>query len=148
MKVRISQIVPASLFALVLCPAALQAQHADIVPRVEDGRIVTGGHDHGSGEEFPNLRVFGYDFGEDPADPYFASDPGLEAEPGSGLPGGSQLRFDIPGAGAAGLPATLSYWDGTGDVTFAAPAGGETLRLNLGSQNATAGSGTGAVPAS
>jgi hypothetical protein len=135
-----------SLIVLALSPAASRAQHADVVPRVENGRIVTGGHDDATGEEFPHLRVFGYDFGEDPLDPYFASDPGFNADPGSGLPGGSQHRFNIPSATAARLPANLSYWDGTGDVAFAAPASGETLRINLGSQDVTAGAGMGALP--
>lgn len=144
MKHALPSLVTAFLIACASSSLPAQAQHADVVPRVENGRIVTGGHEDATGEEFPSLRVFGYDFGEDPLDPYFAADPGFNAPAGS-LPGNSQLRFDIPSSAAAGLPVNLSYWDGTGGVTFTAPASGETLRINLGAQNATLGSGTGAV---
>ena len=113
--------------------ATARAQHSDVDVSVAGGRIVTG------------ERVFGYDFGEVAGDPYFAGDPGFNAEPGSGLPGGSRLLFDIPAASEFGLPSALSYWSGSGPVSFSTPPSGETLRFNFGSASATAGSSAAAV---
>lgn len=128
---------------LLAAAAAANAQHADVSPRVSGGRIVTDGYEDATSTLLPNLRVFAYDFQEDSADPYFAGDPGFNAFSGSGLPAGSQLGFNVPGGSAFGLPATLAYWSGTGDVSFAAAPGGETLTLNFGSQNVTVGNSTG-----
>ena len=83
----------------------------------------------------PYMRVFGYDFGEDPGDPFFTQDPGFNAASGSGLPAGSQLLFNIVGAAGLGLPANLSFWDGTGAVSFSQTPADETLTLAFGSQN-------------
>ena len=105
--------IVAALAALAL-PAAASAQHADISPRVQAGRIVADAFDDATGETTPDPRVFGYDFQEDPLDPYFAADPGFNARAGSGLPAGSQLGFGVPGGARFGLPANLSYWGGTG----------------------------------
>ncbi|HYE21755.1 MAG TPA: PEP-CTERM sorting domain-containing protein [Tepidisphaeraceae bacterium] len=136
----------ASLFVclLVAAPATL-AQHADIVPQVAGGRIQTSGFVDATSESIPGLRVFGFDFGEEAADPYFAADPGFNAPSGS-LPPGSQLRFNVLGTAASGLPANLAYWGGgAGPVTLTGVPSGEELRLNFGAQNATAGAGTGGV---
>ena len=135
----------ASALGLMAAAPAASAQHSDVDVRVEGGRLVTGAHDDATGEEVPYQRVFGYDFGEDPLDPFFAGDPGFGAEAGSGLPAGSLLSFSIPSASSSGVPSNLSYWGGAGPVTFAAVPSGETLRFNLGSQNALAGGGTGEV---
>src|SRR5688572_5748786 len=75
-----------------------EAQHADVSTRVSGGRIVTDAFDDSTGTLTPDARVFGYDFREDPLDPYFAGDPGFNAFAGSGLPSGSQLRFNVPDA--------------------------------------------------
>lgn len=103
--------------------------HFDAVPYVADDQIVTGGHDDGTNEDLPVARVFGYDFGEDPNDPFFAQDPGFNAATGSGLPVGQSLSFNILGS--------LGYWDGTGAVAFTAPASSESVRLNFGATNRT-----------
>ena len=124
-------------------PTLVRAQHADVSPRVSNGRIVTDAFDDAAGAVTPGGRVFAYDFGEDPLDPYFAADPGFNAFAGSGLPAGGQLRFDVVGAASLGLPANLSYWNGAGtEVSLTAAPAGEALRLNLGAQNVTVGSGT------
>jgi hypothetical protein len=122
------------LFGLVL-PAAALAQHADVRPFVEGNRIHTAGYVDESSTVLPGMRVFGYDFGEDPDQPYFTQDPGFNASAGSGLPAGSQLLFNITGAASLGLPANLSYWDGAGGVAFNATPSGESLTLNFGIQN-------------
>jgi hypothetical protein len=108
------------------------AQHSDIEPAVENGRIVTNG------------RVFGYDFGEIVGDPYFSTDPGFSAGMGA-LPAGSQLRFNIVDGTSLGLSGNLRYWNGVGDVSFGAMPSGETLRLALGAQSRTASAATGEV---
>jgi hypothetical protein len=111
-------------------------QHADISPRVESGRIVTDGFDDATSSVLPGLRVFGYDFQEDPLDPYFAGDPGFNATAGSGLPEGQNLVFNVlSGPAVSGTPGNLGYWNGTGDVSLGAVPNGETLRLNFGAQN-------------
>ena len=143
-----TQFVTAALAAalgIVAAAPSASAQHSDVDVRVEGGRLVTGAHNDTTGEEIEYQRVFGYDFGEDPLDPFFAGDPGFGAEVGSGLPAGSLLSFMIPSASSSGVPSNLSYWGGTGPVTFGAAPGGETLAFNLGSQNALAGGGTGEV---
>ncbi len=123
------------IFVLLVTTTATFAQHADIRPYVENGRILTAGFVDATSTEFPDMRVFGYDFGEDPSDPFFTQDPGFNAAAGSGLPSGSQLLFNIVGAGSLGLPANLSYWDGTGDVSFSQTLAGETLELSFGIQS-------------
>lgn len=122
----------AALAAGLLAPAA-GAQHSDVDVSVADGRVVT------------QERVYGYDFGEVAGDLYFAGDPGFNADAGSGLPAGSQLWFDIPAATTFELPSTLTYWGGSGPVSFSSPPGGETLRFNFGSAVATAGASPSAV---
>jgi hypothetical protein len=118
------------------------AQHADVRPYVENGRILTAGFVDSTSTVLPNLRVFGYDFGEDPGQPYFAQDPGFNSSADSGLPSGSQLLFNIVSAGSLGLPANLTYWNGVGDVAFSATPADESLALNLGSQNRVANDST------
>ena len=81
------------------------------------------------------MRVFGYDFAEDPNDPYFAQDPGFNAPAGSGLPGGSQLSFNLLGS--------LSYWNGSGSPSFGALPSSESLRFNFGAQDRTVTAGSG-----
>jgi hypothetical protein len=114
--------------------ASLASAHFDVKPYVANGQIVTGGHDDAAGIDEPVVRVFGYDFGEDPADPFFAQDPGFNAPSGSGLPGGSQLRFD--------LLSSLFYWNGTGSPALT-NASSESMTFSFGAntRNVTGSSG-------
>ena len=114
-------------------------------PASLEGQVVADTFDHDAGAPTPNVRVFGYDFREDPLDPYLASDPGFNALPRSGLPAGSQLIFNIPDASRFALPGNLSYWNGSGDVSFASVPSGETLRFSLGAQSRTVGGNTGDI---
>jgi hypothetical protein len=139
-----TNIVTASLLALLL-PLAVAGQHADIKPNVQGGRIVTDGYIDDTGETLVGLRIFGFDFQEEPLDPYAIDDPGFNTVGPSLFPPGSQLSFNVPGAAVFGLPSNLTYWDGTGAVSFAAVPSGETLRLNRGSQDRTIGGGTSAI---
>ena len=133
------------MFVFLTLATTTFAQHADVRPYVENGRILTAGFVDSTSTVLPNLRVFGYDFGEDPGQPYFAQDPGFNASADSGLSSGSQLLFNIVGAGSLGLPANLTYWNGVGDVAFTATPTDESLTLNFGSQNRVAHNSTGHV---
>jgi len=134
--------------ALLWIASTASAQHVDISPVNLAGTIVTNGYDDSTGDNLLNLRVFGLDFGEDPFDPFFIGDPGFNSPAGSGLLGGTPLGFDILGqlSGAGPLPFNLSYWDGTGPVTWGAVPDGETLLLQFGAQNVEVGDGTGLLP--
>jgi hypothetical protein len=134
------KIVTASILAL-LFPLVVAGQHADIKPNVLNGRVIVDGHIDDTGEILPGLRIFGFDFKEDPLDPYVIDDPGFNTVGASSLTPGSQLSFNVPGAAVFGLPSNLSYWNGSGAVSFG-PPGGETLRLSFGTQNRTIGGGT------
>lgn len=135
----------ALVLAIGVSPRLAQGQHLDVSPTVENGRIVTNGYDDATSTLLPGVRVFGYDFQEDPLDPFFAADPGFNSSAGSGLPASSQLRFNILSGGALGLPGNLTYWDGVGSVSFGAVPAGEALVLNLGAQNRTVDSDLGLV---
>lgn len=123
------------IFIALLSTASLALAHSDVRPYVSAGQIVTGGHDDALGVDVPVQRVFGYDFGEDASDPFFAQDPGFNAGAGSGLPAGSQLRFN--------LLSSLLYWDGSGAVAFTAPAT-DNLSFSFGANTRTATGGSGA----
>jgi hypothetical protein len=97
--------------------------------------------------------VFGYDFGEEPSDPFFSEEPGINAAAGSGLPAGSQLLFRIPDASLFGLPSNLGFWDGADSdplaagvqVAFHQPPNSEAVRLNFGSHDVLVGSDLGEI---
>src|SRR5262249_30678229 len=107
--------------------------HFDVVPYALDGKIRTGGHDDTTGVDEIAARVFGYDFGEDPSDPYFIGDPGFNngafgigVYPNNGLlPTASTLGFEIL--------TILQYWDGSGSVSLVDAPTGVDLGLTRGS---------------
>jgi hypothetical protein len=137
---------------LLICFALAGTQaaraHEDVTPYALNGKIVTGGHDDALGTDHLEQRVFGYDFGEDPSDPYFIGDPGFNngaftigVYPGDGLlPANFTLRFE--------LLTNLNYWDGIGAVSWGAPPPQVSLGLQRGSNTVTiSGSGaSGTVP--
>lgn len=135
--------VSALVFVSILFAAsAARAQHDDVVPYEFAGKVVTGGHDDVLVTDNVVQHVFGYDFGEDPMDPYFVNDPGFNnggfaigVYPNDGLlPANFTLGFNVL--------TNLQYWDGTGGVLFAAAPAGVELGLNRGS-NTVLVSGTG-----
>jgi hypothetical protein len=107
--------------------------HFDIAPYAAGGKVMTGGHDDGTLENAVELQVFGFDFGEEPSDPYFIGDPGFNnggfaigVFPNDGLlPTGQTLSFN--------LTTNLEYWDGTGAVNFSAAPADVELGLIRGS---------------
>jgi hypothetical protein len=134
----------ASIAIASFCSMGLP-QHADIKPDVEHARISTGAWIDTTSELTPDVRIFGYDFQEDPLDAYFITDPGFNTAGPSGLPVASMLGFNILDGAAFGLPANLTFWNGVGSVAFNTVPNLETLRLNLGAQNRTIGSTSGEV---
>jgi len=105
------------------------AYYEDIAPSLSSGVILTNAWVDPSGPFTANVRTFAVDFYDDLDDPFFAGDPGFNAQPGSGLPAGSQLRFNILSGGQFDLPANLSYWSGAGPVAFGFVPNNESLRL-------------------
>lgn len=123
--------IVAATVAASLASAAL-AQHADDIGLVVDaGRIASVAlTKDGFG---PPQRAFKGEFGADGV-PWFAGDPGYDAEPGT-FPVGSRVgvRFAAP----------LQVWDGAAFVqtSTAGPMSGERLRLSYLSLAATSGAG-------
>ncbi len=124
-----------AVLALSVCGARADEIHGhfDVVPYASGGKIMTGGRDDSTLATVTELRVFGYEFGEEPSDPYFIGDPGFNNGaftiglfPNDGLlPQGHTLRFD--------LITNLEYWDGAGAVNFSAAPTGVDLGLSRGS---------------
>ena len=123
----LNKIIVAASVAAVSTFASFAHADFDIRPYVAGGQIITGGHDDGTGEDIDASRAFAYAFGEDPADPYFTQDPGFNAEANSGLPGGSQLMFNILGP--------LTYWTGSGLPSFGGVPSNESLTFSFGAQS-------------
>jgi hypothetical protein len=127
-----------STLGFVAAPAATAGViDADFLPRVENNQIVTNGYDDATGTETHNIRVYTWEF-DDPADPFFLSDPGFNAPAGSGLPAGKKI-------GVRAL-SDLLYWNGTGPVSFGPTPNQETLRLAFGSGGLTLGTATDPLP--
>jgi hypothetical protein len=137
----------ATLLFIVAAPS-LALAHFDVVAYEDNGKIATGGHDDGTNEDIVSTRVFGYDFGEEPGDPYFIGDPGFNngafaigVFPNNGLlPASKTLGFNVT--------TNLLYWDGTGSVAFAPAPAGVSLGLQRSSSTVhISGTGqTGTVP--
>ena len=100
----------------------------DVSPAVESGKIVTNAYADADGTTIGNVRVFTFEFGEDPLDPYFLEDPGFHPLPGGGFAGGVTL--------SAGAFSPLSFWTGS---TFGALPAGETMEVTRGSTTITLG---------
>jgi hypothetical protein len=128
--------------ALLIFTASAAFAHEDVVPYAVNGKLATGGHDDILETDNVVQRVFGYDFGEDPLDPYFIGDPGFNSAgvptgiyPNDAvLPANFTLGFDVL--------STLQYWDGTGGVSFSPAPVDVTLGLNRASSTVLI-SGTG-----
>jgi hypothetical protein len=134
------------LVAAIFAALPLQLAQADFDARPYNvgGQIVTGGFDDGTNQFVPIQTSFGYTLGgDDPTDPFFTQDPGFNAAAGSGLTPGSTMAFDVlgPSSGSV-LPFNLSYWNGSGAVSWSIVPHDETLNLALGSHSVTLGSGT------
>ncbi len=131
MRIGILTLALALLSQCVL--VAVSEAHFDVVPYASAGKIMTGGHDDGTLADEIEMRVFGFDFGEDPEDPFYIGDPGFNNGgfaiglfPNNGLlPSGRTLAFDVV--------TNLQYWDGAGQVSFNTAPADVSLGLHRGS---------------
>ncbi len=127
----------ASVTVLTFGFSTLASAHFDVVPYLDlNGKIVTGGYDDGTASSAPVVRAFGYDFGEEPSDPFFISDPGFNNSVTSPSPltASTSLRFTPL--------SNLLYWDGSttdshGNPVFTLPPSSETIRLINGMKSVT-----------
>lgn len=129
---RIALLAAAGLAALVAGPVFASGEDFDVSPEVVGGKIVTNAFQDALEFEVKNVRVFAFEFGEDPLEPYFLEDPGFHPLPGSGFASGSLVGFNVA--------APLQYWDGAGAPAFGALPAGETMSLAFGSSSVVAGS--------
>lgn len=132
---RTALITAAALAAVVAGPALAGGEEFDVSPEVVGGKIVTNAFQDALAIEVKNVRVFAFEFGEDPLDPYFLEDPGFHPLAGSGFTPGSLVGFN--------LIAPLQFWDGAGTPAFSTTPAGETMSLAFGSSSVIAG---GSVP--
>lgn len=121
--------------------ATVALAHFDVVPYSDGSKILTGGHDHGASPTVtvPTMTVYGYDFNEDPGNPYSIGDPGINNSSSftsgvfvnDGLMPAGMLSFSV----SSGSYGSLHYWDGTGSPSFSPVTGGVevTLASTLGS---------------
>mgnify|MGYP006282993343 CR=1 FL=1 len=145
----LARLVPVLLVAtgaVVVASPRGECGHLDVLPFLSSGKILTGGHSDLDDITVESVSVFGYDFGEDPNDPWFIGDPGFNngsafttAFPNSGaLPSLTVLSLTV----AAGSYGPLHYWDGNGAVNFAPVGQGVEINLNKGSGNLRIGANT------
>ena len=146
-EILMRRLIAIFIFSAIYSTSASYAQDIDISPKVSNNKIVTGGLiDATSTFIGPSLRVFGFSFQEDPSDPYFAGDPGFNAPANSGLPASTQLKFTVESGASFGLPANLTYWNGTGAIEFGHVPSGESLRFTRGALGLTVGDTLGDQP--
>jgi hypothetical protein len=90
---------------------------------VQSGTVMTGGFNHDlegtSGATVPYQQVFAYRFGEDPQQPFRATDPGFNSAPV--LTPSYRLTISIESG--------LRFWDGSGAPSFSAVTGDVELNL-------------------
>jgi hypothetical protein len=99
--------------------------HYDVAPYFQDEELRTGGRDHEGNALAPTLGVYLYDFGEDEADPFNPSDPGVNQGAGIGnLPAAGVIQYNIL--------SNLVYWSGSGDPQFITPPTGSYVALTMG----------------
>jgi hypothetical protein len=126
----------AALVAALLVTGGIAVAHDDVVPYSDLSKLLTGGHDDLGGTTSVVQAVFGYDFGEDPQDPWIIGDPGFNNSvaftgsfTNSGLlPSSGNLTLSVYG----GSYGSLHYWDGSGSAMFAPVTNGTEIMLDSG----------------
>src|SRR5690606_2118975 len=117
---------------VLLTASQRELTHGAIVPvSVVEGRLSTSHYEQE--EVVEGVRALATAFGHDEFDPWYTNAPCFSALIGSGLPQQTSVGLNII--------SVLKYWDGGGAVSFGTVPGGETLRVNLLSANAIAGTG-------
>jgi hypothetical protein len=123
----LTAVVAITLFSSVATADEHEHEHYDIAPYFQDGQLLTGGLDHGGHHTPPPITAYGFEFGEDPFDPFNPSDPGVNQAAGvGGLPAGAALSYNIL--------SSLLYWDGSDEVAFGSP-GDAYVSLLMGTQS-------------
>ena len=131
-----SRIVTTTLFVAVLAIPGIVDAHDDVVPYSDLTKLLTGGHSDLGGTTSVVQLVFGYDFGEDPLDPWVIGDPGFNnsgpftdsfANSGA-LPATGNLTLSVYG----GSYGSLHYWNGVGSPAFAPVTDGTEIILDSG----------------
>lgn len=122
-----------AVLAAALAPATLahadEEEHVDVwVDLGPNGGLVIGGVNEELTEFTPGQRVFGAEFGEDPALPFFADEPGFQALDGTFDPG-FLLQVNLEGA--------LGAWNGNGFDD----AAGHSMTVSFGPASVTTGGG-------
>lgn len=125
-----------TVLVAVLVPFGVVVAHDDVVPYSDLTKLLTGGHSDLENTTSVVQVVFGYDFGEDPMDPWVIGDPGFNngvAHTGtfanSGrLPATGNLTLSVYG----GSYGSLHYWDGVGSPAFAPVTGGTEIIVDSG----------------
>ncbi len=124
------------LFAGPVVAQEHEHEHYDIAPYLVGGQLLTGGLDHDGHHTAPPITVYGFEFGEDPFDPFNPSDPGVNQAAGVGnLPSGAALSYNIL--------SSLLYWDGADPVAFGS-SGDAYISLLMGAQSRTLDADSGA----
>lgn len=116
--------------AAVVSPVLADGDAYDVSPEIVGGVIKVNAYFDDADFEVKNVRVFGYEFGEDPIlPPNKLADPGIHPLPGSGFAENSQI-------GILAL-STLQYWNGVGSPSFAPAGTGTSMSYAFGSSSAT-----------
>lgn len=102
------------------------AQHIDILAYTQGGQIVIGKTDVMLGTVVES-RIFTETVPGSDANGYASGNPGFNAITGYTLPGG--VRPSLRAVTTSFLPRNLSYWDGTGAVSFGALPNNEKLYI-------------------
>jgi len=140
---RVCQLLVALLLSSLFTSWSM-AQDFDVSPFVSGNKIATNGFADATNQTDPGRHVFSYEV--DPTQGYFTMDPGFTAFAGSGLPSGQQLSFNVLNGASFAQVGDLTYWNGSGPVSFGAVPSSETLRLNFGVSNITVTGAASPVP--
>lgn len=140
--------------AVLFVGSSVQAQVVDLRPRVLEERIVTDGFVDATSQTIPDHRLFVYNFGEYPSDPYFSTEPGFNAPAASGLLPESALGFNILDGSLFSWDTNLVFWNGEDvdpqteglQVSFGPTPASEALSLKLSGNGVTVGSELGELP--
>lgn len=103
-----------------------KAQHVDILAYVQGDHITTARYDFDSSSVVPG-RIFVAEIDGSDANGYATSDPGFNAIAGYTLP--ASVRPSVRAVTTDFLPRNLSYWDGSGAVSFGALPNNEKLYI-------------------
>jgi hypothetical protein len=103
----------------------------DVSPGASGGHININAFEDATRTFIINVRVFHYAF-DNPDNAFFTQDPGFHPLNGSGLPAGTTIT--------ASINSPLTYWNGTGAVSFGSLPNSETLKLQKGTPFLTVGS--------